>query len=59
LQGAGGTLHNAGFEVLIQLRHRTMLARLAGLCESEAAPDERPDRQDTAGPAEAHGAGHA
>ncbi|MFI8296484.1 SRPBCC family protein [Streptomyces nigra] len=59
LQGAGGTLHNAGFEVLIQLRHRTMLARLARLCESEAAPDERPDRQDTAGPAEAHGAGHA
>ncbi|MFF9625001.1 SRPBCC family protein [Streptomyces griseosporeus] len=36
LQGAGGLLHNAGFEVLIQLRHRAMLARLARLCESEA-----------------------
>ncbi|QOV44898.1 SRPBCC family protein [Streptomyces chromofuscus] len=36
LQGAGGTLHNAGFEVLIQLRHRAMLRRLARLCEEEA-----------------------
>ncbi|MGW0686446.1 hypothetical protein ACWD2L_24120 [Streptomyces sp. NPDC002754] len=33
----GGTLHNAGIEVLIQLRHRTMPARLARLCEEEAA----------------------
>ncbi|MDI9835403.1 SRPBCC family protein [Streptomyces sp. KAU_LT] len=59
LQGAGGMLHNAGFEALIQLRHRTMLARLARICEGEATSDERPDRQDTAGPAEAYGAGHA
>ncbi|MEU6546300.1 SRPBCC family protein [Streptomyces sp. NPDC046859] len=59
LRGAGGLLHNAGFEALIQLRHRTMLARLARLCESEANPDERPGRQDTAGLAEARGAGHA
>ncbi|MET9831196.1 SRPBCC family protein [Streptomyces sp. NPDC006385] len=36
LRGAGGRLHNVGFEVLIQLRHRAMLARLARLCESEA-----------------------
>ncbi len=36
LQGAGGRLHNMGFEALIQLRHRAMLARLARLCESEA-----------------------
>jgi hypothetical protein len=35
LQGAGGLLHNAAFEVLIQLRHRAMLARLARLCESQ------------------------
>ncbi|MFF9282989.1 SRPBCC family protein [Streptomyces griseosporeus] len=34
LQGAGGLLHNAAFDVLIQLRHRAMLARLARLCES-------------------------
>ncbi|OXS34967.1 SRPBCC family protein [Streptomyces sp. XY006] len=36
LRGAGGRLHNAGFEALIQLRHRAMLARLARLCEGEA-----------------------
>ncbi|MFE7273437.1 SRPBCC family protein [Streptomyces sp. NPDC057623] len=36
LQGAGGRLHNVGFEAVIQLRHRAMLARLARLCESEA-----------------------
>ncbi|WP_406419230.1 SRPBCC family protein [Streptomyces sp. NBC_01614] len=36
LQGAAGRLHNVGFEALIQLRHRAMLARLARLCESEA-----------------------
>ncbi|MFJ8637093.1 SRPBCC family protein [Streptomyces sp. NPDC093568] len=36
LQGAGGRLHNVGFETLIQLRHRAMLARLARLCEREA-----------------------
>ncbi|MGW5473504.1 SRPBCC family protein [Streptomyces chartreusis] len=41
LQGAGGRLHNVGFEALIQLRHRTMLARLARLCESESQ-DEKP-----------------
>ncbi|MDT0388084.1 SRPBCC family protein [Streptomyces sp. DSM 41921] len=36
LRGAGGRLHNVGFEALIQLRHRAMLARLARLCEGEA-----------------------
>ncbi|MFF7946050.1 SRPBCC family protein [Streptomyces griseorubiginosus] len=38
LQGAGGRLHNVGFDALIQLRHRAMLARLAKLCED---PDRR------------------
>ncbi|MFH8795866.1 SRPBCC family protein [Streptomyces sp. NPDC017941] len=33
LQGAGGRLHNVGFDALIQLRHRAMLSRLARLCE--------------------------
>ncbi|MFD7712670.1 SRPBCC family protein [Streptomyces sp. NPDC059785] len=33
LRGAGGSLHNPLFEVLVQLRHRTMLGRLAKLCE--------------------------
>ncbi|MGW6737430.1 SRPBCC family protein [Streptomyces sp. NPDC055013] len=41
LQGAGGRLHNVGFEALIQLRHRAMLARLARLCESEAKDARR------------------
>lgn len=42
LRGAGGTLHNVGFDALIQLRHRTMLARLARLCEHPETdgPDE-------------------
>ncbi|MFG2606435.1 SRPBCC family protein [Streptomyces sp. NPDC048514] len=48
LQGAGGTLHNAGFEVLIQLRHRAMLARLAAACEDaergEGAAPRTPGR---------------
>ncbi|MFJ5776917.1 SRPBCC family protein [Streptomyces sp. NPDC093094] len=44
LRGAGGRLHNAGVEVVIQLRHRAMLRRLAEVCEArqrdhgEAAP---------------------
>lgn len=43
LRGAGGLLHNVGFEALIQLRHRAMLARLARLCESQARrPREAP-----------------
>ncbi|MBV1939019.1 SRPBCC family protein [Streptomyces sp. BV286] len=33
LRGVGGTLHNVGVEALIQLRHRTMLKRLADVCE--------------------------
>ncbi|MEV8596014.1 SRPBCC family protein [Streptomyces sp. NPDC052012] len=41
LHGVGGTLHNVAVEALIQLRHRAMLARLAELCETEAAEEER------------------
>ncbi|MFE2474839.1 SRPBCC family protein [Streptomyces sp. NPDC059389] len=33
LRGLGGTLHNPAAEALLQLRHRGMLARLAGLVE--------------------------
>jgi uncharacterized protein YndB with AHSA1/START domain len=36
LRGPGGMVHNTGLELLIHLRHRAMLARLAKLCESEA-----------------------
>ncbi|MEV5427956.1 SRPBCC family protein [Streptomyces sp. NPDC052701] len=36
LQGTGSRLHNVGTEVLIQLRHRAMLARLTRVCEAEA-----------------------
>ncbi|MGF0174211.1 SRPBCC family protein [Streptomyces sp. Marseille-Q5077] len=61
LQGAGGRLHNLGFEALIQLRHRAMLARLARLCESEAqdarrAPQRAPATSAVPG---ADGAGRA
>ncbi|MFE5399877.1 SRPBCC family protein [Streptomyces sp. NPDC056580] len=44
LQGAGGTLHNMGFEMLIQLRHRAMLARLAKTCEDGDTTEEREGR---------------
>lgn len=33
LTGAGGLLHNAAFDALMQLRHRRMLARLAAVVE--------------------------
>ncbi|MFG3104898.1 SRPBCC domain-containing protein [Streptomyces sp. NPDC048182] len=49
LRGVGGTLHNVGVEVLIQLRHRAMLARLARLCETGGATSgHRPERARTA-----------
>ncbi|MEU9917393.1 SRPBCC family protein [Streptomyces sp. NPDC051001] len=57
LQGAGGRLHNAGFEALIQMRHRTMLARLARLCENGVREArEAPRSASVQGVA---GAGHA
>lgn len=58
LRGAGGRLHNVGFDALIQLRHRTMLARLARLCEDSArdAPHPAPARAAATG---VEGAGHA
>ncbi|MFE9017857.1 SRPBCC family protein [Streptomyces sp. NPDC007808] len=58
LRGAGGRLHNVGFEALIQLRHRAMLARLARLCENEA-PDARRIEPEEPAVSEAFGAGHA
>ncbi|WP_145503018.1 SRPBCC family protein [Streptomyces sp. CFMR 7] len=41
LRGLGGTLHNPLVDTLLQLRHRTMLARLAELVErvTPAGPD--------------------
>ncbi|MFF1442252.1 SRPBCC family protein [Streptomyces sp. NPDC058295] len=36
LQGVGGLLHNAGVEVVTQLRHRALLGRLAKVCEADA-----------------------
>jgi hypothetical protein len=41
LRGAGGMMHNVAVEALIQIRHRAMLARLAKICEREAAEEER------------------
>ncbi|MBB5926932.1 SRPBCC family protein [Streptomyces echinatus] len=55
LQGAGGALHNAGVEALIQVRHRSMLARLARSCEDGA--DRRREPSGRRVPAE--GTGHA
>ncbi|WP_330172390.1 SRPBCC family protein [Streptomyces sp. NBC_01498] len=34
LRGPGGTLHNTAVDAVIQLRHRTMLARLADVVEN-------------------------
>ncbi|MFI1422199.1 SRPBCC family protein [Streptomyces sp. NPDC020731] len=41
LRGVGGTMHNVAVEALIQIRHRAMLARLARICEADAAEAER------------------
>lgn len=38
LRGIGGAVHTAPLEVLIQLRHRKMLARLAKAVERRTAP---------------------
>ncbi|MEU3862426.1 SRPBCC family protein [Streptomyces sp. NPDC028722] len=48
LQGAGAVLHNVGIEALIQVRHRSMLARLARCCE------DGPQRRPTASARQAH-----
>ncbi|WP_392667572.1 SRPBCC family protein [Streptomyces sp. LN785] len=36
LRGVGGRLHNAAVDALLQMRHRTMLKRLAGVVEATA-----------------------
>lgn len=41
LTGVGGRLHNAGLEVLLQLRNREMLGRLAAVCEDRARTGSR------------------
>lgn len=41
LRGMGGALHNAAFDALIQLRHRDMLRRLAGVVEEHTADSAR------------------
>ncbi|QHY99720.1 Polyketide cyclase / dehydrase and lipid transport [Streptomyces sp. S4.7] len=38
LRGPGGLLHNTAVDALIQLRHRTMLARLADVVENAPSP---------------------
>ncbi|OEJ37603.1 polyketide cyclase [Streptomyces agglomeratus] len=37
LRGVGGALHNAALDAVIQLRHRSMLGRLAKVVEGAAA----------------------
>ncbi|MFF5187516.1 SRPBCC family protein [Streptomyces sp. NPDC000345] len=58
LEGVGGMLHSAGVEVVIQLRHRAMLARLARVCEAEEQAAGAPRPHATAG-ARAPGGGDA
>lgn len=41
LRGPGGLLHNTAVDTLIQLRHRSMLARLAEVVESDAPAHSR------------------
>ena len=55
LRGTAGALHNAGAEMLIQLRHRTMLARLARICESEAGAGPAASREAASGAARGSG----
>ncbi|MFI6336413.1 SRPBCC family protein [Streptomyces sp. NPDC050535] len=43
LRGAGGALHNGLVEAVIQVRHRTMLGRLARLCEDDENPARASD----------------
>ncbi|MFF0139388.1 SRPBCC family protein [Streptomyces sp. NPDC005227] len=43
LRGIGGALHTAPLEVVIQLRHRRMLARLAQVVERRTPPAASPD----------------
>ncbi|MFF8262598.1 SRPBCC family protein [Streptomyces virginiae] len=39
LRGVGGALHNAALDALIQLRHRSMLKRLADVVQESARSD--------------------
>lgn len=55
LRGTAGALHNAGAEMLIQLRHRTMLARLARICESESGAGAGASREAASGAARGSG----
>jgi hypothetical protein len=44
LRGAGGSLHNVALDALVQIRHRSMLKRLADVVEksAERIPDSEP-----------------
>ncbi|MFJ1967711.1 SRPBCC family protein [Streptomyces sp. NPDC087903] len=58
LQGAGGLLHNAGVEALIQVRHRAMLSRLDKVCQAESrAARARGDDERAREPAAGHATG--
>lgn len=57
LQGTGGTLHNMGLDVVIQLRLRVMLARLARRCENQAQSKDQDQDGDRPRMPPANGAG--
>jgi hypothetical protein len=60
LQGAGGVLHNAGVEALIQVRHRAMLARLDKVCQAQNRAERGSrDAKEAPGPSAPHATGDA
>ncbi|MFG2660122.1 SRPBCC family protein [Streptomyces sp. NPDC048425] len=60
LQGVSGTLHNVAVDVLIQLRHRAMLARLARVCEAQPEVEQLElPRKGRRASAHGTGGGHA
>ncbi|MFI5475869.1 SRPBCC family protein [Streptomyces cacaoi] len=57
LQGVGGLLHNAGVEMVTQIRHRALLGRLATVCESEARGGRSEGTRKTPAAARSHAGG--
>ncbi|MFI1921310.1 MULTISPECIES: SRPBCC family protein [unclassified Streptomyces] len=59
LQGVGGLLHNAGVEVVTQIRHRALLGRLAKVCEADARGGASDRARRTPAAARSHAEGGA
>ncbi|OQR61488.1 polyketide cyclase [Streptomyces maremycinicus] len=59
LRGVGGLLHNAGVDMVTQLRHRALLGRLAKVCEAEAHGGRSHDARRTPATTRSHAEGGA